>query len=211
MLRGITRAASAVASAASLSILIPLGAQALVSQGPGGTPFVLQDATVQSINAAFDAGTLTSEKLIELYLARIREYENRGPRINAFINIHPDPLSLARALDEERKNAWPAQSLARHTGGPQGQLQHLRSSHDGRLAPYEGCVSGARGVRRRATSRGWSNHTWQDEPDRDGLFRARLLARRPYLQPLGSHADARRIQQRHRCSARGGFCSARNG
>ncbi len=111
MLRGITRAASAVASAASLSILIPLGAQALVSQGPGGTPFVLQDATVQSINAAFDAGTLTSEKLIELYLARIREYENRGPRINAFINIHPDPLSLARALDEERKTRGPRSPL----------------------------------------------------------------------------------------------------
>lgn len=65
--------------------------------------FTLEEATVESINAAFDAGTLTSEKLIALYLARIAAYENRGPKINAFIDAHPDPLSVARALDKERR------------------------------------------------------------------------------------------------------------
>jgi amidase len=65
--------------------------------------FTLETATVESINAAFDAGALTSEKLVGLYLARIAAYENNGPGINAFINVHPNPLAVARALDEERR------------------------------------------------------------------------------------------------------------
>lgn len=51
--------------------------------------FTLETATVDSINAAFDAGTLTSEKLVSLYLARIAAYENNGPNINAFTSIQP--------------------------------------------------------------------------------------------------------------------------
>lgn len=73
--------------------------------------FSLQDATIASINAAFEARALTSEKLVELYLVRIAEYENRGPNINAFINLHPDPLSVARALDKERQVSGPRSPL----------------------------------------------------------------------------------------------------
>ena len=103
MLGQIIRTALAVLSAISLAVVIPLGAQAQDAQVSGWIPFTLKDATVESINAAFDAGALTSEKLVALYLARIGAYENRGPTINAFINIHPDPLSVARALDRERQ------------------------------------------------------------------------------------------------------------
>lgn len=73
--------------------------------------FDLENANVESINAAFDAGTLTSEKLVALYLARISVYNKRGPNINAFINIHPDPLSMARELDEERQTRGPRSPL----------------------------------------------------------------------------------------------------
>ena len=103
MLGQIIRTALAVLSAISLAVVIPLGAQTQDAQVSGWLPFTLKDATVESINAAFDAGALTSEKLVALYLARIGAYENRGPTINAFINIHPDPLSVARALDRERQ------------------------------------------------------------------------------------------------------------
>lgn len=73
--------------------------------------FTLESATVESINSAFDSGALTSEQLVELYLARIEAYENHGPNINAFINVHPDPLSVARALDEERRSTGPRSTL----------------------------------------------------------------------------------------------------
>lgn len=74
------------------------------SPGTAGTrEFTLETATVETINAAFDAGALSSEKLVGMYVARIAAYENKGPNINAFINVLPDPLSVARALDEERR------------------------------------------------------------------------------------------------------------
>ncbi|MBI4460793.1 MAG: amidase [Acidobacteria bacterium] len=73
--------------------------------------FLLEDATIESINAAFDSGALTSEKLMSLYMARIAAYEDQGPNINAFVNIHPDPLSIARALDEERRTKGPRSPL----------------------------------------------------------------------------------------------------
>lgn len=75
------------------------------------TVFDLETATVESINAAFDAGVLTSEKLVSLYMARIDAYENRGPNVNAFINVLPDPRKIARALDEERRTKGPRSPL----------------------------------------------------------------------------------------------------
>jgi len=97
------------------SFCIPLVTGILMAtSGPAlaQTPaFTLETATVESINAAFDAGILTAEELVGLYLARIEAYENEGPNINAFINIHPDPLGAARALDEERRATGPRSPL----------------------------------------------------------------------------------------------------
>jgi len=65
--------------------------------------FDLQSATIAEINAAIDAGALSSEKLVELYLARIAAYDKQGPKINAVITMNPDALAQARALDAERR------------------------------------------------------------------------------------------------------------
>ena len=62
----------------------------------------LDAATISDINAAFDAGTLTSEQLVKRYLARIAAYDNQGPRIHAIIALNPAALETARALDVER-------------------------------------------------------------------------------------------------------------
>lgn len=69
--------------------------------------FDLSKATVADINAAFDAGALTSEKLVELYLARIEAYDKTGPAINSIINLNPRALEEARALDAERATKGP--------------------------------------------------------------------------------------------------------
>jgi amidase len=57
-------------------------------------------ATILEINAAFDAGTLNSEKLVELYLDRINAYDKKEPAINAVLLLNP--MAQARALDAER-------------------------------------------------------------------------------------------------------------
>ncbi len=63
----------------------------------------LDAATIADLNAAFDAGTLTSEQLVKRYLARIAAYDREGPAIHAVITLNPDALATARALDVERR------------------------------------------------------------------------------------------------------------
>jgi Asp-tRNA(Asn)/Glu-tRNA(Gln) amidotransferase A subunit family amidase len=63
----------------------------------------LTTATIAEIQAAIDAGSLTSERLVEMSLERIEAYDKAGPRLNAVIQIHPDALGIARALDRERR------------------------------------------------------------------------------------------------------------
>ncbi len=66
-------------------------------------PVDLDAVTITEINAAFDAGTLTSVQLVQRYLARIAAYDRRGPSIHAIITLNPAALETARALDAERK------------------------------------------------------------------------------------------------------------
>src|SRR4029453_11766458 len=73
--------------------------------------FVLQTATVSDIQEAMEAGALTSEKLVQLYLNRIDAYDKRGPKINAIITLNPQALNEARALDAERKAKGPRSQL----------------------------------------------------------------------------------------------------
>jgi len=71
----------------------------------------LDNASVADINAALNAGTLTSEQLVKLYLARIQAYDKHGPRINAVITLNPKALDTARSLDRERKTKGPRSPL----------------------------------------------------------------------------------------------------
>jgi amidase len=68
-------------------------------------------ATVADLNAAFNAGTLTSERLVQLCLARIQAYDHQGPSLNAVLAINPKALDIARALDAERKAKGPRSPL----------------------------------------------------------------------------------------------------
>ncbi|MCX6951049.1 MAG: amidase family protein, partial [Verrucomicrobia bacterium] len=66
-------------------------------------PLDLETATIADLQAAFAAGTLTSEKLTTAYLARIAAYDKEGPKLNTVIALNPKALETARALDAERK------------------------------------------------------------------------------------------------------------
>jgi amidase len=71
----------------------------------------LDAATIADVNAAFDAGTLTSERLVQLCLARIQAYDRQGPSLHAIITLNPKALETARALDAERKAKGPRSPL----------------------------------------------------------------------------------------------------
>lgn len=71
----------------------------------------LEQATVFDLQAAFAAGTLTSERLVELSLARIAAYDEKGPALNTVLALNPKALELARALDRERREKGPRSPL----------------------------------------------------------------------------------------------------
>lgn len=52
-------------------------------------------------------GEVSSEELVSWYLERIESIDRSGPQLNAIIEINPDALQIARALDEERRQSGP--------------------------------------------------------------------------------------------------------
>ena len=61
------------------------------------------EASVADLQAAMQSGKLTSVALVKAYLARIKTIDKSGPRINSIIELNPDALAIAAALDKERK------------------------------------------------------------------------------------------------------------
>jgi len=101
--RKFQRALTTVAIIA-FSFLIPMRGFSQGAPTHASATFDLQTATVADINAAIDAGALSSEKLVRLYLNRIEAYDKKGPKINSVITLNPNALEEARSLDAERKS-----------------------------------------------------------------------------------------------------------
>jgi amidase len=75
-------------------------------------PFELDEITIPELQDGMKSGRFTARSLTEKYLARIDEIDKpdrdkRGPAINAIIEINPDALAIADALDQERKAKGP--------------------------------------------------------------------------------------------------------
>jgi amidase len=90
--------------------LVPLLTLALavfvVSLGAAKTAD-LDALTISEINRAFDTGALSSEKLVQICLARIAAYDRQGPSLHAVMALNPKALETARALDAERRAKGP--------------------------------------------------------------------------------------------------------
>ena len=61
-----------------------------------------RQASIVDIHEAVDAGALSYERLVRLYLDRIDAYDKKGPRLRAVIAINPRAIDIARSLDQER-------------------------------------------------------------------------------------------------------------
>jgi amidase len=92
---------------AFLGASLATGAAALVGgdlkAGSAGKGLVLEEATVEGLQAGLAAGRWTSAELVKRYQARIRALDQAGPKLNAVIELNPDALAIAKALDAERK------------------------------------------------------------------------------------------------------------
>jgi len=77
-------------------------------------PFEFEEATVATLRSGILSGKYTARSLAEQYLARIDAVDKRGPAVNAVIELNPDALAIADALDRERQ-----------TKGPRGPLHGI--------------------------------------------------------------------------------------
>jgi amidase len=66
-------------------------------------PFALEEATISDLQAGMAAGNMTARSITQRYLDRIAELDRTGPALHYVIETNPDALSIADALDSERK------------------------------------------------------------------------------------------------------------
>jgi amidase len=65
-------------------------------------PFAFEEATLDDLTAKLVSGELTSQALAEAYLERIDAIDRAGPVLRSVIEVNPDALEIAGALDVER-------------------------------------------------------------------------------------------------------------
>jgi amidase len=89
-----------------------LGSARVVDPAPAPAPavsdfksdFELDEITIDDLQKAFQSGQYSSRSVTEKYLARIQEIDKAGPGVNSIIELNPDALQIAGALDHERKS-----------------------------------------------------------------------------------------------------------
>jgi amidase len=66
--------------------------------------FELNEESIGSLQEKMTSGKYSSEQLTKLYLDRIDAIDKKGPFLNSVIETNPDALTIAKSLDDERKN-----------------------------------------------------------------------------------------------------------
>lgn len=70
------------------------------SRGPGDP---LEEVGAAALMQAMVSGRSSAERLVQQCLARIAAIDRRGPCVNSVLELNPDAVALARALDAERR------------------------------------------------------------------------------------------------------------
>ena len=68
-----------------------------------GTDLELEETTVVELQRKMASARCTSVVLAKTYLSRIEEIDRSGPRLKSVLELNPDALAIAEALDRERK------------------------------------------------------------------------------------------------------------
>src|ERR1017187_931453 len=85
-----------------------MGSAALAVGALAAPPaFELEEATLADLRKQMTAGSLTASSLPRRYLTRTAALDKRGPALNSVIELNPDALAIAAALDAERKAKGP--------------------------------------------------------------------------------------------------------
>ena len=131
----------------------------------------MTELTILELQAGMQTGELTARSITEIYLRRIAELDQAGPTLNSVIEINPDALDVADALDTERRDAAPAarstasRSCSKTTSTPPTGCRRPP-------APWR-CSARSRGAGchgRAQAARGRRGDPGQNQPQRVGEF-----------------------------------------
>ncbi len=62
-------------------------------------PFEFDELTIAELQEGMKSGKLSARTITRKYLERIEDIDKRGPAINSVIEINPDAMAIAEALD----------------------------------------------------------------------------------------------------------------
>jgi amidase len=97
---GTAGAAGALASAGTVA---GAGAALAGDHGHEVPSFPFEEATIAELGAAMRSGRLSSRRLTQAYLRRIRRIDLSGIQLNSVIEVNPDAMEIAAELDAERR------------------------------------------------------------------------------------------------------------
>jgi len=66
--------------------------------------FELDEITIDELQQKMKSGEYSSVAITKLYLDRITKIDKEGPKLNSVIELNPDAIAIATAMDDERKN-----------------------------------------------------------------------------------------------------------
>jgi amidase len=93
---------NSLAVGASATLVAPFAQkQSTAAERPKA--FELDEMTISQLQDRMKSGRFTARALAEKYLSRIDEIDKHGARVNSVIEVNPDALVIADALDKERK------------------------------------------------------------------------------------------------------------
>lgn len=103
--RAFLRLAALTGMAAVGPPAIPTTWASSTASGPGKKlkPFELEEGTIAQLQDLMTRGKASAVSLVRSYQARIEAVDRHGPRLNAVIELNPDALEIAAALDKERR------------------------------------------------------------------------------------------------------------
>jgi amidase len=71
----------------------------------------MHETTIIELQKQMESGELDAVSLLSYYLERVESIDQRGPRLNAVIELNPDAMKIAADLDEERQKSGPRSLL----------------------------------------------------------------------------------------------------
>ena len=67
--------------------------------------FELNEISINQLQKKMQDGVLSSKAITQLYLNRIDAIDKKGPALHSVIELNPDALGIAEAMDKERKES----------------------------------------------------------------------------------------------------------